>query len=106
MVLTESRADHTVISLRGEHDAFTTGALAETIAAATTRGKGDLVVDLSGVEFMSAATVRILLQTRERLLLQSRSLVLQSPSARAQRVLDLCGIADRFEPSSAAGGGP
>lgn len=105
MVLTESKADRTIICLRGEHDAFTTGALSETIAAATARGEGDLVVDLSGVEFMSVATVRVLLQARELLRLQSRSVVLRSPSTCAQRVLDLCGIADRFEPSSAAGGG-
>ena len=103
MVLTESKVDRTIVCLRGEHDAFTAGALSETIAAATARGQGDLVVDLSAVEFMSAATVRVFLQARERLLLQSRSLVLRSPR-RAQRVLDLCGIADRFEP--AAGGGP
>ena len=106
MVLTESKADCTIICLRGEHDAFTAGALSETIAAAMAGGEGDLVVDLREVEFMGVATVGVLLKARELLRLQSRSMVLRSPSACAQRVLDLCGVADRFEPSSAVGGGP
>lgn len=106
MVRTEIHADRAVICLRGEHDAFTAGALSEAVAAATARSEGDLVVDLSGVEFMAVATVGVLLQARELLGLQSRSVVLRSPSRCAQRVLDLCGVADRFEPSSAVGGGP
>lgn len=106
MVLTESKAHRTIICLRGEHDAFTAGALAEAISHATTLGEGDLVIDLTDVEFMAIATVGVISQARERLRLQSRSVVLQSPSRCAQRVLDLCGIADRVEPSPAVGGGP
>ena len=106
MVLTEYKADRTVVCLRGELDAFTAGALSETIARAMALGEGDLVIDLSGVEFMAVATVGVLCHTGERLRLQSRSLVLRSPSKCVQRVLDLCGVADRFEPRSAVGGGP
>lgn len=106
MVLTEHKADSTVVCLRGEFDAFTAGALSETIARSMTLGEGDLVVDLSGVEFMAVTTVRVLCHAEELLRLQSRSLVLRSPSKCAKRVLDLCGLTDRFEPSSAAGGGP
>lgn len=106
MVRTEIQANRAVICLRGEHDAFTAGALSETIAAATAGGKGDLVVDLSGVEFMAVATVGVILKARELLQRQSRSLVLRSPSTCAIRVLDLCGVADIFEPSPAVGGRP
>lgn len=106
MVLTEYKADRTVVCLRGELDAFTAGALSETIARAMALDESDLVIDLSGVEFMAVATVGVLCHTGELLRLQSRSLVLRSPSKCAKRVLDLCGLTDRFEASSVAGGGP
>lgn len=106
MVRTEIQATGAVICLQGEHDAFTAGALSEAIAAATARGEGDLVIDLRDVSFLSVATVGVICQAREVLRAQSRSMVLRSPSPRAQRVLDLCGVADRFEPSSAVSGGP
>lgn len=110
MVLTEHETDHTtdhtVICLRGELDAFNAGALSETIARAMALGDGDLVLDLSAVEFMAVATAGVLCHTGELLRLQSRSLVLRSPSRCSKRVLDLCGLTDRFELRSAADGGP
>lgn len=106
MVLTDRKADRTVICLRGEHDAFTAGTLSEAVARAMALGEGDLVLDLRDVEFMAVATVRVILDAQELLRLQSRSVVVRSPSACAQRVLELCGVADLFEPSPAVGGGP
>ena len=106
MVLTERKADRIVICLRGEHDAFTAGALSEAISRATALGEGDLVIDLRDVKFMAVATVGVLLQTRELLRLRSRSVVVQAPSACAQRVLDLCGATDLVGPSRAVAEGP
>lgn len=103
MVLTEQTAER-VVCLRGEFDAFNAGALSATIAQAMALGEGDLVVDLSGVEFMSVTTVGVLCHAGALLRLQSRSLVLRAPSKCAKRVLELCGAADLFEPSPAVGG--
>lgn len=103
--MTEREADHTVLCLRGEHDAFTTSALSEAIAGATALGEGDLVVDLRDVRFRAVATVGAILQAQD-LRLQSRSVVVRSPSACARRVLELCGVVDIFEPGPAVGGGP
>lgn len=88
-----------VVWLRGEHDAFTAAQLSEALELALASDDGDVVVDLSGVEFMGAANVSIIMRTRDRLLQSDRSLAVRSPSSRALRVLDLCG----FGPTITAG---
>ena len=90
-------ADRVVVWLRGEHDISTAVALCETMAGAFSLDDADVVVDLSGVEFMGAATVGVIVRAREFLRLRSRSLVVRSPSRCARRVLDLCDLADLIE---------
>jgi anti-anti-sigma factor len=84
-------AARTVVWLRGEHDVSTVAALSETMARAIAHDGADLVVDLSEVQFMGAATVGVIVRAREFLGLRSRSLVVRSPSRCARRILDLCG---------------
>jgi len=86
-----------VVSLRGEHDLSTSPALAEALADASALGSGDVVVDLSGVQFMDAAVIRELVDRREVLRLQSRTLTLRAPSPIAWRVLDLCDLTEMVE---------
>jgi anti-anti-sigma factor len=81
---------HSVVWLRGQHDIATVSVVSETLSRAIALDDGPVVVDLSGVQFMGAATVGVLLRAREYLRRQSRALVLRSPSASAQRVLELC----------------
>jgi anti-sigma B factor antagonist len=90
-------ADRTVVLLHGEHDASTVTALSEHMARAIALDDADLVVDLSGVEFMDAATVRLIIRAREFLAVRSRSLTLRSPSRRARRLLDICGLDDHLD---------
>ena len=101
-------ADRTVIWLQGEHDISTVVALWETMATATALDDADVVVDLSGVQFMGAATVGVIIRARNLLRLRSRSLVVRSPSRCAQRVLDLCGLSDLLDagPVGATHGAP
>lgn len=87
----------TVVWLRGEHDVATVADLSDTMARAISFDDADLMVDLSGVEFMGAATVGVLVRTRTFLRLRSRALVVRAPSRCARRVLDLCGVADLLE---------
>ena len=91
----------TVVWLRGEHDVSTVAALSETMAGAMALDDCDLVVDLSEVQFMGAATIGVLVRARELLHSRSRSLVLRSPSRCARRILDLCGQGDLLEPHRA-----
>jgi anti-anti-sigma factor len=90
--------DRIVLWIRGEHDGSTIVALSETIARAITVDEGDLVLDLSEVQFMGSAAVGVIIRTREFLRLHSRTLVLQSPSSAARRVLDVCGVTDLAAP--------
>jgi anti-sigma B factor antagonist len=91
-------ADRTVVWLRGEHDVSTVAALSQTMARAIALDDGDLVIDLSGVQFMDAATVGVIIRARDFLELQSRSLALRAPSSCAARILDLCDLAELLEP--------
>jgi anti-anti-sigma factor len=84
-------AARTVVWLRGEHDLSTVAALSETMARTIALDDADLVVDLSEVQFMGAATVGVIVRARELLALQSRSLTLRSPPRCARRILDLSG---------------
>ena len=93
----ERDVGRTIVLLRGEYDASTVSALSEVMARAIALNDADLVVDLSGVEFMGAATVRLIVRAREFLRLRTRSLTLRSPSTRAQHVLDLCGLDDHLD---------
>ena len=85
-------ADRIVVWLRGQHDISTVAALSETMDRATALDDADVVVDLSLVVFIDAATVGVILRTREFLRLRSRSLTVRSPSTSARRVLDICGL--------------
>ena len=87
-------AGSNVVWLRGEHDIFTLAGLWETMSRAIAFDDGDVVVDLSAVEFMGASTIGILVRARTILAKRSRSLTLRSPSPRALRVLGLCGLAN------------
>jgi len=92
IVAAEHDGGGTVVWLRGEHDIATVPTLADAIDRAISLDDGNVVVDLSDVEFMGAATVGVLLRARESLRSRSRLLDLRAPSSRAQRVLDLCGV--------------
>ena len=89
---------HTLVLLEGEHDIASLFAVAESLAIAIALDDQDLVVDLSGVQFMGAETIGILIRARNFLREQSRSLTLRAPAPCAQRVLDLCELGD-FTPT-------
>lgn len=91
--------ERAVVWLDGEQDIATVAVLADTLANATSADDADLIVDLSGVTFMSTATIDALIRARNLLLGLSRNLTLRSPSKCARRLLDLCGLAGFVEPS-------
>jgi anti-anti-sigma factor len=91
----------TVVWVRGEHDLSTSGALWHTMARAVEAADTDLVVDMSEVEFMGAATVTVVLQAAELLRQQARSLTVRNPSRCALRVLQLCDLTHLVESAPA-----
>ena len=86
-----------VVFLRGEHDRATRAAVSTAIGARVTLGRGDLVIDLSGVTFMDASTVGVIVDARTALRHRGRDLVLRQPSSCARRLIELCGLADLLE---------
>jgi anti-anti-sigma factor len=94
---TGPNASRGVVWLQGECDISTVTALAQTMTRTMVTEGGDLVVDLSGVQFMDAATIGVIIGVRNALQLQLRSLTLRSPSSFAKRVLELCGLTDLLE---------
>jgi len=95
--------DPSLIVLRGDHDASNVAELSRTLALATARGHSSVIIDMSGVAFMSAATVGALVAARRLLEAQSRHLVVRAPSRPATRLLGVCGLTALIEPGSAGG---
>lgn len=85
-------ADGLVVWLRGEHDAWNSAFLEATLLAAMDVSADDLRLDLSGVEFMSASTIGVVVVVHERLRQCGRSLSVRSPSVRALQLLRICGL--------------
>jgi anti-anti-sigma factor len=85
--------------LSGEHDLSTVDALSQTLARAFALDDADVVLDLSDVQFMGAATIDVIVRASGVLDLRSRVLTLRSPSEPARRVVDLCGLAELVEAS-------
>jgi anti-anti-sigma factor len=83
----------TMIRLCGEHDISTVDALSEVVERAMSLDDADVELDLSDVQYMSAATIGVIVRTREWLQERDRLLVLRSPSSIARRLCDLCGLA-------------
>ena len=98
-VLVEREANCTVVSLRGEHDIATLAELSEAMARGIALDHADVVVDLSGVEFMGAATATVIVRARDFLRTHSRGLTVRSPSRCAQRLLDACDLSGLVEPA-------
>jgi anti-sigma B factor antagonist len=89
--------NRTVVVIRGEHDITTVDLLTETMGQAMALDDVDLVIDLSGVEFMDASTVGTLVGARNLLRARARALTLAVPSIPARRILELCDLADLIE---------
>jgi anti-anti-sigma factor len=68
--------------------------LADALSVAIALGDADLVVDLSNVQFMGSAPMRVLIRCRNLLRAQARDLTLRSPAPCVQRMLNLCGLSD------------
>jgi anti-anti-sigma factor len=97
-LLSRCDADHRVIWLRGAHDASTAAALCMTVARTIAVDDADLIIDLSEVTFMDAATVGVIIRAEAFLQERSRSLTLRSPSTPALRILSAGGLADLVDP--------
>ena len=90
-----------VLTLVGEVDLATAGALDRLLSQAEATGSAtNIVVDVSRLEFLGVVGVNVLLAHRARLARRGRTLSLQSPSALAQRLLDAVALREVFIPET------
>lgn len=94
-----------VVWLHGEHDLSTVASVATMLADVAAAGSGNLTVDLSQVEFIDAATIAAVINSRNVLRTQSRDLSLRAPSSVALRILGLCGLLGLVDPLPPIGTG-
>ncbi len=81
-----------VVWVRGDQDISTRVKLSMTISEASRLDEADIIVDLSGVTFMDASTIGVLVDARNRLRVPAHSLSVRDPSPLARRLLDMCGL--------------
>jgi anti-anti-sigma factor len=84
--------DRSVVWLEGAHDIATVHSLTDALVRVICIDECDVVVDLSGVTFIGAATVGVLRRAQNFLRARGRHLTVRSPSTPAARILDLCGL--------------
>lgn len=97
LVLIEHDQEPILVRLRGEHDHFSAWTLWQGIAEAIAASDGDVVADLSAVQFMSASTLGVFLRAQELLQQQSRRFVVRAASKRARRVFEVCELLGMVE---------
>jgi anti-anti-sigma factor len=90
------------LALRGDLDVSTVQLLIDAVSALIEWSVGDVVVDLTEVEFIDIASVRILDVARQLLSREGRLLTFRSPSRLAGLVLDLFGLTRFIEASQSA----
>ena len=87
-----------IVVLAGEHDFDGAGKDRELIAAA---GVCDIAVDMSGVTFMDASTIGVLVAARNRLQANGYTLTIRDASPFVLRLLSFCSLTDLLRgPSS------
>jgi anti-anti-sigma factor len=96
------RVAPTVLALHGDVEASTAQLLIDSMSAMIEWSGGDVVVDLTEVEFIDIASVRVLDEARQLLWREGRGLTFRSPSKLAATVLGLFGLTNLIEASEGA----
>jgi anti-anti-sigma factor len=81
-----------VITLAGEADVSTLGALSDLLTAQLSGGAAQLVIEASGLRFVDAASVRLLAAAGQALRARGGMLVLRHPQPTVRRVLAVLGL--------------
>lgn len=82
----------TVLSLQGRIDATSVSDTEKHLTTAFNGGVRQMVLDLSGVDYISSAGLRILLSAARRLQQAKGKLVISAPSTQAKHILDMAGF--------------
>jgi anti-sigma B factor antagonist len=86
--------DQTLIRAQGEVDVVTAPKLALQLDKHLRTGRGDVVVDLSGTEFLDSAGLHVLLNAQRRLSRSDRVLRVLCPPGPARHVIELARLTE------------
>ncbi|MHB1461519.1 MAG: anti-sigma factor antagonist [Armatimonadota bacterium] len=93
MTIDESiHGNTTVLKLQGRIDATSVSDTEKHLTGAYERGVRQMVLDLSGVDYISSAGLRVLLSSARRLQQGKGKLVIATPSDQARHILDMAGF--------------
>ncbi len=93
---THTHSDWTVCSVSGDVDIFTTYALREYLLAALSPSGCRILVDLSGVTFMDASGLGVLVFIRRVAIRRGGTLRLLAPTQMMRRLLTSSGLSTMF----------
>lgn len=82
--------DLPVITLTGEIDAHTAPQLAECFVDLP--GDADVIVDMSGVQFMDSSGLRVIIDVHQRAATAGCQLVIRRPSTPVSRLFEISGL--------------
>lgn len=82
----------TVISARGRIDSMTASRLGDALNTEIAAGRTLLVLDLAGVDYMSSAGLRELVNALKKVKRASGDLRLAQPSRRVREVMEMAGL--------------
>ena len=83
-----------VLVVTGELDLATVGNLRRRLHSVIEHSEGDLVLDLSNVGYLDSSGLSVVLEARDLLHRDERTLVIADPSAPVTTILELCGLTD------------
>jgi anti-sigma B factor antagonist len=86
-----------LIVVEGRVDSVTAPELGKALSTQIDRGKKNLVIDLSGVDYMSSAGLRELVTALKRVKPGGGDLRIAAPSERVREVLELAGLDSIFK---------
>lgn len=86
-----------VLGLNGRFDAQSAGSVEESLKAQIEGGAKKILVDMSGVEYVSSAGLRVLLSSAKRTAAQGGSLVLCGLKSYVWEVFEVAGFTTIFQ---------
>ena len=95
-LVTRTEGDSTVVEVGGEIDVYTAPQLRERVVQLVAEGKVDLVLDLSGVEFLDSTGLGVLVGALNRVRAQDGSLALVLTQERILKIFEITGLRKVF----------
>jgi anti-sigma B factor antagonist len=93
-----------VITVTGELDLLTAARFGAYINQFVHRGRDDIIVDLTGTQFMDSAGLQILLSAERRVTRAARQLTVICPPGPVRRIIEMARLSETLGVRSSLGG--